>query len=131
MDDLFLYGTSVQLVTEGGVKDVALTDFYKTYDFEGFWKAYNRVGNKKQAEKAYNKAIKRASHEEIIRGVAAYQAQCISRGTKREHIKHGSTFLNNDCWADEYHTEQPKQDKLGRTQNAAVRGHMRAENPDF
>lgn len=71
-------------------------------NFEDFWATYGRIGSKKQAEKSYNKAIKRVSHEEIIRGVAAYQAQEQSRGTERKFIKHASTWLNNDGWADEY-----------------------------
>lgn len=77
-------------------------------NFEDFWATYGRIGNKKQAEKAYNKAIKRASHEEIIRGVTAYQQQEHSKSTERKFIKHASTWLNNDGWADEYHTEEKK-----------------------
>ena len=71
-------------------------------NFEDFWATYGRIGNKKQAEKAYNKAIKRVSHDEIIRGVTEYQAQEHSRGTERKYYKHASTWLNNDGWADEY-----------------------------
>lgn len=76
--------------------------------FEEFWALYGRIGNKKQAEKSYNKAIKRASHEEIIRGVTAYQSQEHSKGTEKRFIKHASTWLNNDGWADEYTTDEPK-----------------------
>lgn len=107
----------------------AMTEqFIEQFCFNDFWETYGKIGNKKQAEKSYNKAIKRASHEEIIRGVTEYKAQCRSRKTERKHIKHGSTWLNNDGWQDEYIIEP---NKLERTQNAAVRGHIRAENPDF
>lgn len=78
-------------------------------NFEDFWATYGRIGNKKQAEKSYNKAIKRVSHEEIIRGVTAYQAQEQSRGTERKFIKHASTWLNNEGWADEYTIDEQKQ----------------------
>lgn len=76
--------------------------------FEEFWALYGRIGSKKQAEKSYNKAIKRVSHEEIIRGVAAYQSQEYARGTEKRFIKHASTWLNNDGWADEYTIDEPK-----------------------
>jgi len=100
MDDLFDIATSM---TE---------QFIEQFCFEDFWSTYGRIGNKKPAEKAYNNAIKKVSHEDIIRGVTNYQAQEHSRGTERRYIKHASTFLNEEAWKDEYYTEQPKLSKL-------------------
>lgn len=72
-------------------------------DFESFWSAYGKIGNKQQALKSYNKAIKECvNNETIFRGLAKYQDYCRAIGQEQRYIKHASTWLNNRGWEDEY-----------------------------
>ena len=111
MNDLFACSTK-QLIPVSG--------------FEDFWDLYGKKRGRKKAEQKYNLAIKKVSHEEIIRGVTAYKEQCKANNVERQYIRHAATWLNNSGWADEY-----EPNKLERSQQAAVRGHIRAENPEF
>jgi hypothetical protein len=67
--------------------------------FEDFWKEYPRRVNKGHAEKAYKRAIKETSHEEIISGVKRYSNSV--RGKDAEYIAHAATWLNGRRWLDE------------------------------
>jgi hypothetical protein len=93
-------------------------------DFDSFWSAYGKIGNKQQAIKSYNKSIKQgASHEEIIRGVTSYQSQCQALGQEQRYIKHASTWLNNRGWEDDYTIHQPaagKQGSLSKHERAKI-----------
>lgn len=72
-------------------------------DFENFWNAYGKIGNKQQALKSFNKAIKEGvNYEIIIRGLNNYQNYCRAIGQEQRYIKHASTWLNNRGWEDEY-----------------------------
>ena len=103
-------------------------------DFDSLWNLYGKIGNKQQALKAYNKAIKGTSHEEIIRGLTNYQQYCRDLGQEQRFIKHASTWLNNRGWEDDYTVRAVESNDSRRSrelQEAAVRGMLRAENPDF
>lgn len=104
-------------------------------NFDKFWDAYGKIGNKQQAIKSYNKSIKEgASHEEILGGLTNYQSQCQANNTEQRFIKHASTWLNNRGWEDDYtiHKSNGTGKPTGNDYaEAAVRGMLRAENPDF
>lgn len=70
-------------------------------DFLAFWAAYPRRVGKLDAEKAYEKARRRASADEILAGVEIYKRN------KPEYADwaHPSTWLNKGRWMDEY--EEP------------------------
>ncbi len=72
--------------------------------FEAFWRLCPRRVSKRVARTAYDKALKRASPEEIINGMKKYAAWLAEAGPKnwRPHPKHPATWLNGDCWLDEY-----------------------------
>ena len=77
-------------------------------NFDNFWDAYGKIGNKQQAIKSYNKSIKEgASHEEILGGLTNYQSQCQANNTEQRFIKHASTWLNNRGWEDDYTIHEP------------------------
>lgn len=81
-------------------------------DFDGFWEAYGKIGNKQQAVKSYNKAIKEGYlHFDIMQGLNNYQKYCIALNQEQRFIKHASTWLNNRGWEDEYTIQHrsPKQ----------------------
>lgn len=67
-------------------------------DFTTFWRAYPKKADKKLAEKAFDRARKRASSETIIAGAVAYAAQ--RSGQDQKYTKNGATWLNNDCWTE-------------------------------
>ena len=67
-------------------------------EFETFWATYPRKEAKRQAWKAWGKAIERATPEQITAGARRY-ADDPNRSD--QFTKHGSTWLNADGWEDE------------------------------
>ena len=67
--------------------------------FEAFWKAYPRRVGKGAARKAYEKAIKIATPDEIMAGLIRQLAYYATR--EQQFIPHPSTWLNGERWDDE------------------------------
>ena len=73
-----------------------------TEAFEDFWKIYPSNRGKAAAFKAWGKAKKRGATEEQLKTAAAAYAGYVTRlGRAEEHIKHASSWLNQDDWLDE------------------------------
>ena len=66
--------------------------------FDDFWLHYPRKVCKKDARKAYDRAIKSVSHERIMEGLQTYLAN------KPAYADwcHAATWLNGERWEDEY-----------------------------
>lgn len=76
-------------------------------EFETLWKLYPRKLGKDKAFGYYQKARKSGvAYETIEQGIKAYCDYIIATKTKKEFIKHGSTWFNNSCWNDDYETEE-------------------------
>src|SRR5262249_45842129 len=78
--------------------------------FAEFWQAYPRKRDKKDAEKAFHRAVKskRATPEELIAGAKRYAAEVA--GKDLEHVKHAATWLNKESWTNEVEIRSiPKQ----------------------
>lgn len=74
-----------------------------TDDFENFWRTYPRRIEKKSAFKAWKVALKKgATADEITAGAARYAKY--RAGEPEQYTKHPSTWLNQECWEDEYST---------------------------
>lgn len=74
-----------------------------TDDFENFWRTYPRRIEKKSAFKAWKTALKSgATADEITAGAARYAKY--RAGEPEQYTKHPSTWLNQECWEDEYST---------------------------
>lgn len=72
-------------------------------DFEEFWRTYPRHEDKKKAFTVWQKALKNgATADEIIAGAARYAKY--RAGEPEQYTKHPSTWLNGDCWENEYST---------------------------
>lgn len=72
-------------------------------DFEEFWRIYPRHEDKKKAFKVWQTALKNgATADEIIAGAARYAQY--RAGEPEQYTKHPSTWLNGDCWENEYST---------------------------
>ena len=110
--------------------EVLSNDNTYTVDFEEFWKAYpKREGSnpKKPASQKYKSALKRATHEEIMRGVAAYAGHCTSKQiTSTKFVAQAQTWLAQDWWADEWSDTsnewEVKKQKLAAGAFAEARG---------
>lgn len=72
-------------------------------DFEEFWRTYPRHEDKKKAFKVWQTVLKNgATADEIIAGAARYAKY--RAGEPEQYTKHPSTWLNGDCWENEYST---------------------------
>lgn len=67
--------------------------------FDAFWSHYPRRVGKLVAMKAYEKAMKLATHEQIMAGVELYRAHL---PREAQYIAHPATWLNQGRWLDEY-----------------------------
>jgi DNA-binding transcriptional MocR family regulator len=84
--------------------------------FEEFWDRYPRRIGKASARKSYAKAMKAATHDEIMFGLSQQMPSLASR--EQQYIPHPSTWLNQERWNDE------------PDHNAARNGtHARADRP--
>ena len=78
-------------------------------DFEEFWKIYPSNRGKAAAFKAWGKAKKRGATEEQLKTAAAAYSGYVTRLCRsEEHIKHASSWLNQDDWLDEPDSYQAK-----------------------
>lgn len=67
--------------------------------FESFWNMYDKKKSRPDAEKKFKIALKKDTFENIMAGVEKYIK---TRGTDAQFWKHPSTWLNQECWKDEY-----------------------------
>ena len=97
--------------------------------FEDFWTIYPSNRGKAAAFKAWGKAKKRGATEEQLKTAAAAYSGYVTRlGRAEEHIKHASSWLNQDDWLDEpdsYRTK-PAAGSFARR----VAGTVNALNPN-
>lgn len=68
-------------------------------EFDAFWDIYPKKAGKREAEKAFAKALSRASFDAIMAGARRYAAERI--GQDAAHTKHAQGWLNGDRWEDE------------------------------
>lgn len=73
--------------------------------FELLWNKYPKKVGKKEALYYYNQAIKKGESFDIIeQGVDNYIEYLNNEETPDIHIKYGSNWFKNECWNDEYET---------------------------
>ena len=100
-----------------------------TEAFEDFWKIYPSNRGKAAAFKAWGKAKKRGATEEQLKtAAAAYGAYVTRLGRAEEHIKHASSWLNQDDWLDEPDSYRTKPAAGSFARRAA--GTVNALNPN-
>ena len=97
--------------------------------FEDFWKIYPSNRGKAAAFKAWGKAKKRGATEEQLKAAAAAYSGYVTRlGRAEEHIKHASSWLNQDDWLDEPDSYRAKPAAGSFARRAA--GTVNALNPN-
>ena len=100
-----------------------------TPEFEEFWKIYPSNRGKAAAFKAWEKAKKRGATEEQLNTAAnAYRQYVTNLGRAEEHIKHASSWLNQDEWLDEPDSYRVKPAAGSFARRAA--GTVNALNPN-
>lgn len=70
--------------------------------FDDFWIIYPRKESKGAARKSHEKAVKNVSHETIMSGLSKYIERIDSKKVERKFIKMPATWLNQECWDDEF-----------------------------
>jgi len=74
-----------------------------TGDFDALWRSWMPFemssGNKKMAEAAYRKSLKKTGHDKILSSAKAYCEDCKRRKSKTQHLV---TWLNQEGWANQY-----------------------------
>lgn len=83
-------------------------------DFQAFWAAYPRREAKFNAMKAYEKARRFASAEDILAGVERYKQHMPD---EKQYRPLPASFLNAGRWMDEYE-DQPRQTRGALTYSA-------------
>ena len=98
--------------------------------FDRFWAVYPRHVARKEAQKAFESAIGRATADVIIEGARRYAADPnrVDRFTK-----HPTTWLRGDCWADDplpqrLDHQRPPQEVTGEAQRALARRNDERRN---
>lgn len=67
-------------------------------DFNLFWRAYPRRISKGAARDAFTKAIRKTTLDTMLQAIADY----IRFKPERIDFKHPATWLNQECWDDEW-----------------------------
>ena len=88
-------------------------------EFDRFWKSYPRKVSKKTAQKAFAKALKVASADEIIRAV---EEQRGGLDRDQQFIPHAATWLNAERWTDPLPRADPPKSEFSRYM-AKTNGH--------
>jgi phosphopantetheinyl transferase len=70
----------------------------KEEQFETFWRAYPRRISKGSARTAFAKAIGKTTLDTMLSALVAY----VANKPSYQDYKHPSTWLNGECWDDEW-----------------------------
>ena len=99
-------------------------------EFEEVWKLYPRKEDKKKAFMAYKAARKKASFDEIKKGVETYSNHIRVSNTDKRYIKLGATYFNGECWANNYEQVAPTEEtEEQKTQRELL--ELRKARPDL
>jgi hypothetical protein len=80
-------------------------------EFARFWRVYPRRVGKAAARKAWRKATRIASPEEIIAGAERAARSWTAAATSLQYVPHPSTWLNAERWTDDDHAIAPVERK--------------------
>ncbi|RVH87759.1 hypothetical protein CN204_04300 [Sinorhizobium meliloti] len=92
----------------------------KEEQFEAFWRGYPRRVAKGAARKAFDKAIKKTTLESMLKAITEY----VAKKPEKIDFKHPATWLNGECWDDEW---EPAQAKVSTSLTTAGRYQSREE----
>jgi hypothetical protein len=87
-------------------------------DFETFWAAYPRRQSKGAARTAFDKAIRKTTLQTMLTAIDAY----VRHKPAYQDFKHPSTWLNQECWDDEWEVPAAPQRPHNEILDAIIRG---------
>ena len=85
--------------------------------FEEFWNLYNKKTSRPDAEKKFKAALKIDTFENILAGLNAYVK---TRSPDSKFWKDPSTWLNKQCWKDEYNNQSQSGAQSNKNENLTV-----------
>ncbi|MDX1117045.1 hypothetical protein GOL29_03215 [Sinorhizobium medicae] len=94
----------------------------KEEQFEAFWRGYPRRVAKGAARKAFDKAIKKTTLESMLKAITEY----VAKKPEKIDFKHPATWLNGECWDDEW---EPAQARVQRPTYGANYGRAEIVSP--
>jgi hypothetical protein len=71
-------------------------------EFESFWLLYPKKQSKAEALKSFTKALNKTNLDTILTGLNNYLFHINKEKTELKFIKHPTTWLNQECWNDDY-----------------------------
>lgn len=101
--------SSTHQLINSSTEDISLSVLSKNR-FEEWWNIFpkQRIGSKQKALAAYEKALRRATEEEIHDGTKRYAA---SREVRAGYAKGAAAWLNDDRWTSDYSDQHGKQQR--------------------
>ena len=81
--------------------------------FQDFWHLYNHKKSRAKALAKFRLALKKTSFEKIMQAVGEYNAYLEEKNPSnpREFKKHPTTWINQECWNDEYTSDTKASEK--------------------
>jgi hypothetical protein len=89
----------------------------KEQAFENFWKCYPRRVAKGAARKAFDKAIKKTTLDEMIVALTKY----VANKPTWQDFRYPATWLSGECWDDEWEPAQSRIIHMDPTESAEER----------
>jgi len=77
------------------------TDMNTSCLFDTFWASYPRHDAKAMAKRAFDKAIRKATLDELLKAIAAQRESTLSLRNGGKYIPMASSWLNAERWQDE------------------------------
>lgn len=79
--------------------------------FDAFWRAYPRKVGKDSAQRSFDRAITKATVQQIMTGLQRYATKCVSDKTETKFIVHPTTWLNQGRWDDDEESGAAEQEQ--------------------
>ena len=119
---LYINNNKDKNINKGGVGEKPKTPKVEDMQqFESFWNLYGKKLSRPDAEKKFKAALKKDTFENIIAGLEKYIK---ARGSDSQYWKHPSTWLNQECWKDEYSVKQEQVQKPNQYANPSYLDYL-------
>lgn len=104
-----IYNKNIKILGDTRAREKNSKEEEIEHQFAEFYAEYPLKKSKKAAQKKFAEIIssKKISFEQLMDAVKAYKMDIAAKGTEARYIKHPSTWLNQECWLDEYTSNDP------------------------
>jgi len=77
-------------------------------DFELFWDCYPKKTDKAKAQQKFKTKVRESNFNLVMAGVKKYKDEIKLKNTGKQYIKHAKSWLEGECWNNEYEAEAKK-----------------------